>query len=231
MTTQHYFPQIEADRILWLDNYAANLVKYGPLLGLTSEEITVTLKDNRYYSWLLRPWHPTVQQFALDATTLKNLIATGSGTDPVPTPAFPVFADPPPPATPGVVTRLFNQVQRIKLHPAYTDGIGQDLGILSTVKNEDYPTPVFTAALEQSPKGSRVRLDYTKHGHGGVAVESRINNGLWLPLDHYTQKPIYDERPLAIPGTPESRDYRMKWWDKDQANGDWSAVQTVLVGS
>ena len=76
-----------------------------------------------------------------------------------------------------------------------------------------------------------MRLDYSKYGHGGVAVESRINNGLWLPLDHYTQKTIYDERPLTIPGTPESRDYRMRWWDKDQAHGEWSAVQTVLVGS
>ena len=231
MPTQHFFPKVEADRIPWLENYASNLVKYASLLGLAGEETTAILKDITYYGWLLRTWNPAAQQFAVDATTLKNNIATGSGVDPMPVPVFPSFADAPPPVAPGVVNRLFNQIQRIKLHPAYTDGIGHDLGIISTAKNEDHPVPVFTAALEQGPQGSRVRLDFSKYGHGGIAIESRINNGLWLPLDHFTQKTVYDERPLAIPGTPESRDYRMRWWDKDQANGEWSAVQTVLVGS
>ena len=98
----------------------------------------------------------------MDATTLKNNIATGSGADPVAVPVFPSFADAPTAIMPGVLNRLFNQIQRIKLHPAYTDGIGHDLGIISTAKNEDHPLPVFTAALEQGPQGSRVRLDYSK---------------------------------------------------------------------
>ena len=84
--------------------------------------------------------------------------------------------------------------------------------------------------MEQGPKGSRLRIDYTKYGHQGIAIESRSNGGDWGLLGHYTQKPVYDDRPLAGPGTPESRDYRMRWWDKDEANGEWSAVQTVLVG-
>ena len=114
--------------------------------------------------------------------------------------------------------------------PHYTDAIGQDLGIVPIPDNSDHPVPQFTAAVEQGPKGSRVRIDYTKYGHQGVAIESRSNLGEWGLLGHFTQKPVYDDRPLAVPGTPESRDYRMRWWDKDEANGEWSAVQTVLVG-
>jgi hypothetical protein len=53
-------------------------------------------------------------------------------------------------------------------------------------------------------------LSYTQYGHQGVAIESRSNGGEWGLLGHYTQKPVYDDRPLAVPGTPESRDYRMR---------------------
>ena len=43
MAAQRYFPQAEADRIIWLNHYAAKLVKYGPLLGISPEEIASTL--------------------------------------------------------------------------------------------------------------------------------------------------------------------------------------------
>lgn len=43
--------------------------------------------------------------------------------------------------------------------------------------------------------------------------------------------PARDDRALVADGTPESRDYRLRWWDKDEAHGDWSLVQTVLVGA
>ena len=73
-----------------------------------------------------------------------------------------VFTDIPPAVLPGVLARLFNQVQRIKLHPTYTEAIGLDLGIIDISDNSDQPVPQFTAAVEQGPKGSRVRIDYTK---------------------------------------------------------------------
>ncbi len=230
MAAQRYFPQAEADRIIWLNHYAAKLVKYGPLLGISPEEIASTLTDIARYVWLLHTWNPAKQQDALEATTHKNFIATGTGNEPAQLPPDTLFNDIPPAVLPGVLNRLFNQVQRIKLHPAYTEAIGLDLGIIGIADNADHPVPQFTAAVEQGPKGSRVRIDYTKYGHQGVAIETRSNGGEWGLLGHYTQKPVYDDRPLAVPGTPESRDYRMRWWDKDEANGEWSAVQTVLVG-
>ena len=73
-------------------------------------------------------------------------------------------------------------------------------------------------------------LRYTNSVHQGFTIESCSNNGEWALLGRYTQKPTYDDSPLAVPDTPESRDYRMRWWDKDESHGEWSAVQTVLVG-
>lgn len=41
--------------------------------------------------------------------------------------------------------------------------------------------------------------DYAKYGHGGVAVESRTNGGVWLLTSQFTQKMVYDDHPLAVP--------------------------------
>ena len=38
-----------------------------------------------------------------------------------------------------------------------------------------------------------------------------------------------DERPLLQAGTPEVREYRMRFWDKGPPNGDWTDVVKVTV--
>lgn len=43
-------------------------------------------------------------------------------------------------------------------------------------------------------------------------------------------KPHLDERPLLAANIPEQRQYRIRYWDKGQANGDYSPVQSVTVG-
>ncbi len=45
------------------------------------------------------------------------------------------------------------------------------------------------------------------------------------PID--TVKPYSDDRPLLVPGTAETREYRLRWWD----NGDWNPVQKLTVGA
>ncbi|MFM8330951.1 MAG: hypothetical protein ACKN9T_04630 [Candidatus Methylumidiphilus sp.] len=80
-------------------------------------------------------------------------------------------------------------------------------------------------------RGVRVFRGFNnKYAHSGISVENRSNGGAWEFLGNYTQKPSYDDRPVAILDTPETRDYRIRWRDKDKANGEFSAVQSVVVG-
>ena len=65
----------------------------------------------------------------------------------------------------------------------------------------------------------------------GIFIESRINNGDWVFLAIDTIKPYYDERPLTPGNTHETREYRMRWWDKSIAHGEWSAIEHVVLGS
>jgi len=39
-----------------------------------------------------------------------------------------------------------------------------------------------------------------------------------------------DDRPLLVPGVPEVRKYRLRFWDKGIPNGDWCDLLTVTVG-
>ena len=73
-------------------------------------------------------------------------------------------------------------------------------------------------------------IDFKKYGHDGIWIESRINGGEWAFLAIDTVKPYYDERPLAPGNTHETREYRMRWWDKSEAHGEWSSVQKAVVG-
>jgi hypothetical protein len=36
--------------------------------------------------------------------------------------------------------------------------------------------------------------------------------------------------PLLVANTPEVRKYRLRYWDKGLANGDWSDTATSTVG-
>ena len=134
-------------------------------------------------------------------------------------------------AEPGIKKRLFNQIARIKASPNYTEVIGHDLGIIAKANTVEHLIPESIIAVELGATGNRVRIDFKKYGHDGIWIESRINGGDWAFLAIDTVKPYYDERPLAPGNTHETREYRLRWWDKSVAHGEWSAVQQVVLGA
>ena len=134
-------------------------------------------------------------------------------------------------AEPGIKKRLFNQIARIKASPNYTEVIGHDLGIIAKANTVEHLIPESTVTVELGATGNRVRIDFKKYGHDGIWIESRINVGDWAFLAIDTVKPYLDERPLAVGNSHETREYRLRWWDKSVAHGEWSAVQQVVLGA
>jgi hypothetical protein len=237
MSFQPYLPRSEAERIVWLTNYAAKLPTLGPLCKLDADEIAATLSDIACALWLLQSWNPAMQQGAQSATALKTLVingnGSGSGNTPPSLPVIPTFPNPPPMCLPGVLPRLANQVARIKISPHYTDAIGRDLRIVGTSEAlaETHTVPDLSARLEQGDGQQCVVLNYTKHGHAGAQIESRRNGSAWEFLAINVVKPHIDERPLLVADTPEVREYRMRYWNKGQASGDFSQVVKVTVSA
>ena len=234
MAVNSFFPSNEADQIAWLTNYAAKLPVNGAICDISGDEITRTQTDITYQLWLLKDYRPAVRRDTAETNTFIALMLNGGNSGNGDSSAHPspsTFPAPPPIPAPGILKRLFSQVARIKASTHYTEDIGRNLNILSTVVRVDHPIPEFNAAVELGAEGSRVRIDFKKYGHDGIWIESRINSSDWAFLAIDTIKPYLDERPLSVANTHEVREYRMRWWDKSQPHGEWSASQKVVVGA
>ena len=225
-----FFPNTEAEQVVWLSHYALKIPLHGPTCRISDAEIQSTLKDIAYWVWMLQHWHPATQHDAKESTAHKLRMISGSGTGSISHPQPTVFPDPPPIPEPGIQKRLFSQIARIKAALEFDGSIGHDLGIIATTNTTDHPVPEFTLTVEMGATGPRVRLDFKKYGHDGIWIETRTNGGEWTFLAIDTVKPYYDERPLTPGNTHETREYRLRWWDKSEPHGEWSAVQKAVVG-
>ena len=230
MSKNSYFPTVEAEQIIWLSHYSLQLPVNGPICGIDNNEITRTQTDITTQIFILQQWHPASQVNATEATAHKQLIINGSGTEPIPYPQPTLFPNPPPASVPGIQKRLFNQIARIKVSPHYTEVIGKDLGIIGTHDTVEHPIPEYSLTVETGSEGPCVRIDFNKYGHDGIWIETRTNGGEWVYLAIDTVKPFIDDRPFAPGITHETREYRLRWWDKSVAHGDWSGVQRAVLG-
>lgn len=232
MSTNSYFPSAQSAQIVWLSHYSLKLPIYGPLCGITDQELSSTQTDIAYYIWMLQHWHPSIQHDAKESTAYKIMMISETVSDggSVNYPQPSVFPQAPAAPSPGIQKRLTSQIIRIKASSKYTEAIGHDLGIIASSSTVEHLIPVPSILLELGESGQRVAINFNKYGHEGVWIESRINGGEWLFLAIDTLKPYYDERPLAAGNTHETREYRLRWWDKSVANGEWSTLQSVLFG-
>jgi hypothetical protein len=232
MTTSstHFFPTTEAARIIWLTHYSLQLPVYGPTCGISNQEIANTQTDITSYIFILQQWHPASQNDGKEFTAHKQLMIFGSGSVPVPYPQSTFFPNPPPASVPGIQKRLFGQIARIKASPNYTEVIGQDLSIILIPDTVEHPVPEYSLTVELGLESPQVRIDFTKYGHEGIWIESRTNGGEWQFLGVDTVKPYLDERPLELGNTHETHEYRLRWWDKSEAHGEWIGVQKTILG-
>lgn len=230
MKRQDYYPGRIGDQVNWLDNYSVKLPIHGPTLGVEPADVTASVNDAKFGNYVLGTWLSAVRNFSPSTTDAVDDVLEGAGASAV---VLPTFTAPALPAgvtatPPGLLTRIFALIAKMKLSAGYTEAIGTDLGIVGTEGTEK-ATPKFLIAPEQGEGCQCVKLTFYKYGHMGVYIESRRGTGAWEFLAIDTESPYMDERPLLVAGQPEVREYRMRFWDKGTPNGDWTDVQKVTV--
>ena len=118
-------------------------------------------------------------------------------------------------------------VSEIKLKAAFTPAIGADLKIMVAAPTTDSDPPSLTVTNSQS---GHVTFKWTKQGWTGVKVQGKMpTQALWTDLGTDLFSPWVDTRPLAVPGTPEVREYRMCHLDGDASLENWSPAYSVTV--
>jgi hypothetical protein len=225
-------PRTEPELVIWLKNFAQTFATHAPTLGFTAAEVASVQADAAMLDYLVSDSIPTYKA-NLDARySYKNLIKNGPmgapGGNPPPDPPK---ATAPATVQPGVLPRLRQLINRIKNAPAYTEDIGDDLGITGTDEGNaaDPNTAKPTAKVTVLP-GSQVRIDFVKSGYDGVWIESRRKNEAdWSFLAIDLHSPYLDARPPMQPGTPEQREYRLRFYDNDAPTGQWSDIIVVTT--
>ncbi|MFO1481861.1 MAG: hypothetical protein U1F71_00720 [Verrucomicrobiaceae bacterium] len=234
MKRNEYYPRLLGERPEWHNNFATKLPGYATALGLVTAQVNVAVADNVTLAYGLGDWITNVRNFAPSCTAALTLLSTGTGGEAF---VFPTYAAPTAPTLPvgiteilpGALDRTFRLVQEIKSKAGYTEAIGLDLRIVGEEDAAEHARPEFTLKTEAGDGCHCVKVRFKKFGHMGVAVYGKRGGGAWELLGIDTNSPYEDERPLLVSGQPEIRDYKMRFWDAGEENGDWTDVASVTV--
>jgi len=128
----------------------------------------------------------------------------------------------------GILPRTRQLVQRLKTSAGYTEAIGKDLGVVATASADTAtPKPTFRATVLPHHE---VRLDWVKGRHSGVLIQSKRNDDKdWVTLGTDNYSPYVDGRDLVTAGASETRQYRMRYLDKDDEVGEWSDIVSAVA--
>ncbi len=229
MKRDEYFPTLRAAQPEWYTHLADKMEERAGELGLDPLIAAARANDCRCEAWYIGAVGTAVRDHGKAYTASLDVLAYGTG---VFTP--PVFTLPDLPTgvtlvASGAQARVFAYIQQIKLAPGYTEALGIELGIVGPVRVDTHLVPEFTLKAVQGPDCQCVELGYKKYGHTGVFIQSRVNGGDWVDLAVGMESPYLDSRPLALAGKPEVREFRLRFWDKGVAVGDWTPVQKITI--
>ena len=222
-------PTTDAGLVSWFVQMASKIGAHVQDLAVTPADVSALKADALMVEWTHKvqdALHASGKQFtAYKKGTVDG--KNGGAVQTIPTP--PVFLAAPPAVPPGIVLRTRALVQRIKNSPGYTESIGQDLGIIATAATlaATAPKPTFKAVAQPH---SYVHLEWVKGAHSGVVIQSkRPADADWVTLNKDYYSPFDDERAPVTAGANETRQYRMRYLDKDDEVGEWSDVVSAVT--
>ncbi len=231
MKRQNWYPSRLGDQTPWHENFRTKIPNYTAPLGLLPAKVTDAVADSRYVIYVINQWLSAARALSPASTEAVDILLDGTGGGAM---VLPTFTAPALPTgvvavAPGALTRIFDLIGEIKEADGYTEVIGQDLGIIGAEDTATHPAPTIKLSVDTGDPCQCVSLAFVKSGHMGVYLESRRNNGAWEFLGIDTESPYQDQRPLLVAGTPETREYRARFWDKGTPNGEWTDVAKTPV--
>jgi hypothetical protein len=127
---------------------------------------------------------------------------------------------------------LRNSIAGIKTNAGCTADVAADLGIVGGADSFDPNTYIgeIRAVELTAPEHVTIKFGKARGNIDGVNVYSRKQGTTdWKFLARDTQSPYVDTTPLATPGTPEVREYRVRGVINDDEIGDYSPALQITV--
>lgn len=234
MKRQPYFPRAKSELPEWYSNYATQLPIANATLALPPASVDASVADALFLEYTTGIWLIATREFGPAATASVKELSYGTGGV---AHVLPGFSPPALPTgvvavIPGAQDRISHFVQSIKAAPAYTESIGLQLGVVGSEDATENPLPTFTAKVERIGDNECVRIAFRKYGRDGVVIHSKRggDGNPWEMLAIDLSSPYLDQRPLMVTGQPETREYRLQYYEDASPVGDFTDVASVVVG-
>lgn len=229
-----FYPFSINDQVHWLENYRNKIVIHGAVLGLTPAQIAATVADARWLIYVLLTWLGASRAWSMACTDAVTEARTGASTGPMALPVFvpPALPDQVAPVAAGALTRILDLCENLRNHPACTEAIATDLGLVgSELTGPDLTT--LQPPLKATRTGSVVNFPWTWGGNSKfldaleIQVDRNDTKG-WVLLVMDTTPGYVDSFPQ--PATPTVWKYRAIYRVDDAQVGQWSNIVSVAVG-
>lgn len=210
-----------------LGNFASKIPLYADVFGFTAEEVSAIQNDAAYFGWVVNSFKKMATYkkhwTAYKTELLSNKISSNNTL----TPIIPALETAPAEVSTGIVPRFTTMVNRIKAHPNYNSGIGQNLGVVYTPPakwDAENAKPILKAVI----RAGIVNLDWKKGSYDGILIEKDSGNG-FVVLDK-SLRPNYRDKSIMPPlGSSAVWKYRAMYLAGDEQLGQWSDIVTLSV--
>jgi hypothetical protein len=220
-----YLKKSDLEFVSQLNNFATKLPDYATVLGLTIPDTDAVQADSDLLGAVVLAVDNS-KTYSQGWTSFKNLARFGGEEVLPPYPAPVNEAGLPANVAPGIELRFRELVRRIKANAAYTQGMGEDLGIVV-----DASTPIVgTPELKLSEDGGNIVVSFKKGAAEGIKLYSKRGSETvfsFLAVD--TRSPYVDNRPNLTLGEPEKRHYYAYFIVDDEQVGTQSATVHITV--
>lgn len=127
-------------------------------------------------------------------------------------------------------TKEFRRIARlVSASKNYTPAIGQDLGIISSLKSEMSPEEE-QPVLRISASSTAAEIKFTKHRKDGIAIYSKRGDEKEFSfLDNCAHSPFIDKRKKLDSNNPENREYYAVYLKNFKPTGKQSNIVKVTI--
>jgi len=160
-----YFPKSDGDILVWANKYKVQIPIYGPMLGMSPEDIAQEIK---ICDKLIDAVNAVATQRDLLKGAVQNRKAIYNGDG----------------------LQLRNNISHHKTAPSYTETIGKQLGVVGSNSEFDPDTykPVITLVIT----GQGVQMKFKKKGVDGINIYQRKKGTTeWIFLSRATKSPYH----------------------------------------
>ena len=234
MRKKSFLPASYKHFVIWLQNFARKLIDHAATLDVDTATTDQVTNDTYLCSYALQLIEIFKQELS-ERVKFRKLLYKGSenlNLDYPVMPVIPVLPGPPVPKA-GVVNRVATIAKTIKLHPNYTEAIGEDLGIIGAEVVVDFrkKKPIITNVISES---NMIIIDWTKARMQGVIIYSNAeitgdaDNIKWVEISRDLKSPYEDTRKNKG-NDPETRYYKLRYMHDDKPVGKDSRILKVVA--